>query len=122
MSVLRSNAAHMAGGFLLMGGWAMFANRDHPMPAPVVAGFTQGAVTALITLGLKRVVESLALRLRGWLGMILPPILACAFSVTLLFTLHSAARTPEVWATLALPSCVATLYAALYTYRIRNTP
>ena len=41
-----------------------------------------------------------------------------AISFALLYIIHSLAGTPEVLATLAVPVTVATLYAALYTYRL----
>lgn len=121
MSFLRSNLAHMAGGFALMGGWAAFAHADHSFSTQVRSGVTQGLLTAFITLGLKRMVEAVATRLSGLVGLIAPPILACAISVSLLFTMHSLVGTPKVWTTLALPSTVATIYAALYTFRLRQT-
>lgn len=120
MALADRNLGHMAGGFVLMGTWAVFANRAHPWPAPLFAGLVQGTLTALITLGLKRLVEALAVRLRGLPGYLLPPLSAAVVSVGLLFGLHTAAGTPEVWATLAVPSTVATLYAALYTVRLRT--
>lgn len=122
MSLLRSNLAHMAGGFFLMGSWALVANLSHPLPAPILAGITQGTMTALITVGLKRMTETMAQYFPGRNGLILSPLVACLISVVLLFTIHSAAQTPEVWATLALPSTIATLYTALYAYRLRKTP
>lgn len=122
MSLIRSNLAHMAGGFVLMGGWAVLAHANHPFSTQVQAGVTQGMLTALITLGLKRMVERVASQLTGVVGLIVPPLLACAISVGLLYTIHTRVGTPEVWTTLALPSTVATLYAALYTIRLRQTP
>ncbi len=118
--LLRSNLAHMAGGFALMGSWAVWANSAHAMPAPLWAGLTQGTLTAIITLGLKRLVEALVNRLPGPSGLVVPPLAACAVSVTLLFVIHSLVGTPEVLTTLALPSTVATIYAALYTLRLRS--
>lgn len=101
---------HLLTAFLLMGGWAAFANRGHPMPAPLLAGLVQGCLSALITLGLKRLIEGLVPRL----GVVLTVVVAWAISFSLLFTLHSLAGTPEVLLTLAIPNVVATIYAALY--------
>ena len=112
--------AHMSAGFLLMGGWAMFANRSHPMPAPLIAGLLQGVLTATITLGLKRMQEALIARLPGWPGLVAPPLATLAISFTTLFTIHSLARTPEVLATLAVPTTIATLYAIAYTARLKG--
>lgn len=109
---------HVAVGFLAMGGWAIFANRAHPMPAPLVAGLVQGCLTAAITLGLKRMLEALNARLPGVLSLLVPPIAACAASLVLLSMIHTIAGTPEVLRTLAVPTTVATLYAAAYTWRL----
>ncbi|MGK7752575.1 MULTISPECIES: hypothetical protein [unclassified Roseovarius] len=120
MSLLRSNFAHMAGGFVLMGGWAVWANSSHPMPAPLTAGLVQGVLSACITLLLKTVTERLLPRLSGAPGLVLPPLACAALSVTLLSLVHHAAGTPEIMTTLALPVTVATSYAALYNYRLRH--
>ena len=121
MSLLNSSAAHMAGGFLLMGSWAAFANAAHPMPAPLFAGLVQGTLSAVITLGLKTLIEVLHPRFTDLPGLVLPPLICGGLSVTLLFGAHLAAGTPEIWTTLAVPVTVATSYAALYNYRLRKT-
>lgn len=54
---------HMAVGFLLMGIWAAWANRTHPVPAPLIAGLLQGVLTALITGLLKAIMDWLFDRL-----------------------------------------------------------
>ena len=36
-----------------MGSWAAFANRMHPMPRPLIAGFVQGVLSGCLTLFLK---------------------------------------------------------------------
>lgn len=117
-ALLDSGYAHVAGAFLLMGGWAVFANWAHPMPAPILAGLVQGVLSGLITLGLKRMLEVVVARLPGVAGLVLPPVTACALSILILSTIHSLAGTPEIWRTLMVPTTVATCYAALYTYRL----
>lgn len=112
----RSGLVHVAVAFLLMGGWATFANRAHPMPAPVVAGVVQGALSALITFGLKRLVEFVSARLDGLARLALPPLAAFAVSATLLTLLHRLAGTPEIAATIVVPLAVSTSYAALYSW------
>ena len=114
----RSGAVHMGFAFLAMGGWAVFANREHAMPAPLLAGVVQGTLSACITLFLKRVVEAIAARLTGVVALAVPPLAAFAISVTLLVTLHTLAGTPEVLATIAVPLTVAASYAALYNYAL----
>jgi len=115
MSLLQSKAVHGAGGFLLMGGWAAFANRAHDMPAPLIAGLVQGLLTAVITLFLKRIIEAIFHRTARWLRFILPPAAACGISFVVLTAIHSVAGTPAVLATVSVPITVSTLYAFLYT-------
>lgn len=116
----RSAAAHTGVAFLAMGGWAAFANRNHPMPAPLYAGLLQGAISATITYGLKRVVEAVSARTRGFAAILWPTLAAWAVSMAILMTLHSLAGTPELATTVALPNMVATVYAALYARAIRR--
>ena len=112
---LRSSALHMAVAFLGMGGWAVFANRDHAMPAPVIAGLVQGCLSAVLTLVMKRMIEAVSARLPGLAGLVLPPVLSVALSVAVLLSLHSLAGTPEIAATIALPLTVTTIYATSYS-------
>ncbi len=115
MSLLQSKAVHGAGGFVLMGSWAVFANRAHEMPAPLVAGLVQGLLTATITLFLKRIIEGIFHGTSGWARMVLPPCAACLISVVVLGVIHTFAGTPALLATILVPITVSTLYAILYT-------
>lgn len=113
----------MAVGFALMGGWAVYANRLHPWPGPLVAGLVQGAISAVITLFLKRMVETVSARFPGPAALVLPPVLAFLFSLAVLTALHRIAGTPEILATIAVPLTVTTLYSAtlaLALYRSRK--
>ena len=98
-----------------MGSWAVFANRAHEMPAPLVAGLVQGVLTATITLFLKRIIEGIFHRTRGGLRFVLPPLTAFLISAVLLTVIHTFAQTPAVLATISVPLTVSTLYALLYT-------
>ncbi len=118
MGLAESSVAHGAAGAALMGGWAFYANSGHAMPAPLWAALVQGALTAGITVVLKRVQEALVPRLPGALGLVGPPVVCAAISFCLLYTIHSLAGTPEVLVTLAVPVSVATLYACAYTWRL----
>ncbi|WP_244467893.1 hypothetical protein [Nitratireductor soli] len=114
----KSSATHMAVAFLAMGSWAVFANRAHPLPGPLLAGLVQGTLSAFITLFLKRFIENLVTRFAGVSGLVLPPLFAGLTSLTLLYSIHSLAGTPEILATIAVPLTVATFYATLYTYTL----
>jgi len=116
--VARSSAVHIAFAFVAMGGWAVFANRAHAMPAPFLAGLVQGGLSASITLFLKRLIEALAARFSGIAALLAPPTIACAVSASLLTLIHTLAGTPEILATIIVPLTVATSYAALYNYSL----
>ncbi len=114
MSLLQSKAVHGVGGFVLMGGWAIFANRAYPMPAPIIAGIVQGVLTALITIFLKSLIERVFHRVHGQMRFVLPPLAAFLTSLTLLTIIHSIAGTRALLTTISVPLFVSTLYAFLY--------
>ena len=114
----RSSVVHVLFAFAAMGGWAVFANRAHPLPAPLLAGVVQGGLSACITLFLKRLIEFLAARLQGIAALVGPPAVACLASATLLTAIHTLAGTPEILATIAVPLTVATTYAAAYNFSL----
>jgi hypothetical protein len=119
--LMRSSVVHVAFAFVAMGGWAAFANRAHPMPAPLQAGLIQGALSAVITLVLKRGIEVLARRFSGLAALLVPPVVAGAVSASLLTTIHMVGGTPEIGRTIAIPLTVATSYAALYNFSLWRT-
>ena len=98
-----------------MGAWGLFANRGHPAGEMLTAGLVQGAISALITLVLKRFLESFSARFDGPLAYLLPPTISCAAILALLWSVHTLAGTPEVWATLAVPFAGSSTYAWIYT-------
>lgn len=110
----KSTFVHMGVAFLAMGGWAAFANRAHPMPSPLLAGIVQGSLSATITLVLKRMVEGIARRFSGIASLVLPPLIAITLSLGILGAIHTAAGTPEILATIALPMSVTALYSTIY--------
>ncbi len=113
-----SGVVHVAFAFFAMGGWALFANRHHPMPKPVVASVVQGTLSALLTLYLKTAIDVLSSRFSGATRLVLPPLLACLGSSAVLIAIHAASGTPEILKTIALPLTVSTTYAAIYNYSI----
>ena len=112
--LMRSSIVHVGFAFLAMGSWAAFANRGHPMPAPLLAGLIQGTLSAGITLLLKRGIEALARRFSGLTALLAPPAIAGLVSASLLTAIHAIGGTPEIARTIAVPLTVATSYAALY--------
>jgi hypothetical protein len=114
----RSSLVHVAVAFLAMGGWAVFANHAHAMPQPFVAGAVQGALSGAITFVLKRMIELLASSFAGLAALVLPPTIAVVLSLAILTAIHALAGTPEILATIALPTSVTALYSAIYTAAI----
>ncbi|WFU08089.1 hypothetical protein QA646_12285 [Rhizobium sp. CB3090] len=113
-----SSIVHVLFAFLAMGGWAVFANRLHPMPQRVIAGVVQGVLSACLTLFLKSVVEALSKRFSGFTVLWAPPLIACLGSTGMLVTIHALSGTPEILKTIAVPLLVSTSYAAIYNYAI----
>ncbi|WVT74652.1 hypothetical protein QM996_06000 [Sinorhizobium chiapasense] len=113
-----NGVVHVAFAFFAMGGWALFANRHHPIPKPLLAAIVQGTLSALLTLYLKTAIDALSRRFRGTKRLFLPPLLACLGSSAMLAAIHSASGTPEILRTIALPLAVSTTYAAIYNYSI----
>jgi hypothetical protein len=132
-----STFVHVAFGFLAMGAWAVFANRDHPLEQALLAGFVQGLISGTLTLFLKKFLEWMsaymerrrprrhapALAGEGvgapyWLQLVLPPLITATAIATILVTAHTLAGTPEILATIAVPFTVSTSYAILYNLRL----
>jgi hypothetical protein len=110
----RATATHVAFAFIAMGGWAAFANAPKGLYHAAIAGLVQGTLSGLITLGLKRYLESVSLRLPGIWAILLPPASSCAVILVLLLTAHRLAGTPNVWATISVPYAVSSVYAWIY--------
>lgn len=110
----RSSAVHVAFAVLAMGGWALFANRAHAPGRMLLAGLTQGAVSGVITLVLKRSLEAMTARLRGPAAFVVPPAITCAVVLAALVAAHRLAGTPELWTTIAVPYAVSSTYAWIY--------
>lgn len=120
-----STVAHVGFGFLAMGAWAVFANRNHPLPDALLAGLVQGTISGLLTLVLKKALEHMSayfLRApasdegfgRALAALIVPPLVTASSILFILVTAHTLAGTPEVAATIAVPFTVSTTYAIIY--------
>ena len=110
----RSHLAHLLGAFVVMAGWAFFANRGHALSDALAAAALQGALSAAVTLSLKTFIEKIAPRFTGSAALVLPPLLAFCIVGGVLVLLHRLNGTPEILATVALPLTAATVYAAVY--------
>lgn len=116
----QSSAVHMGVAFVAMGGWAILANRGHAPAQMLLAGAVQGAVSAAITLFLKKAIERLAPIFTGAGRLWLPPGIVIAVSATALASIHRIAGTPEVLRTIAVPLLVSASYAAAYNYSLHR--
>jgi len=114
-SFFRSNFAHVAFGFLLMGGWAAWANRAHGLEGAWAPALAQGVVSGGLTWIIKTALEWLDGRIGGIAAWIVPPILTAGSILAVLIGVHRLVGTPEIVATIAFPWTVSTLYAIVYT-------
>jgi mannose/fructose/N-acetylgalactosamine-specific phosphotransferase system component IIC len=112
--LLKSSPVHIAFGFLAMGGWALFANRDHGLAEAWLPALVQGTLSGALTGVLKKTLEALDGRLAGAAAYAVPPAITAGSILTLLVLVHTLIRTPEVVATIAVPWTVSTLYAIVY--------
>ncbi|HEX5379100.1 MAG TPA: hypothetical protein VFW47_11025 [Phenylobacterium sp.] len=106
--------AHVGFAFLAMGGWALFANSGHGLAAASLPAVSQGVLSGLITLVLKRALEAMSPRFSGALGYVVPPAVTATATLALLVGVHSLIGTPEIVRTIAVPWSVSTLYAIVY--------
>ena len=124
-----STAFHVAFGFVLMGGWAMFANRDHGLLDMLRAGLVQGVISGTLTLFLKKGLERMSAMFfnahqsdegqgRDIAALFVPPIVTASGIFIVLLTAHKLAGTPEITATISFPFAVSTTYAILYNLRL----
>jgi hypothetical protein len=125
----QSTLAHVAFGFLAMGAWAVFANRQHPIDRALLAGLVQGAISGVLTLFLKKGLERMSAALfraprsdegqgQQMAALIVPPLVTATAILIILTAAHALARTPEIGATIAVPFTVSTSYAILYNLRL----
>lgn len=112
--LMKSSLVHVAFGFLLMGGWALFANRGHGLAAAWLPALAQGTLSGALTGGLKKTLEALDGRIDGPLAYVVPPAVTAGSILALLVLVHRLIGTPELVATIAFPWSVSTLYAIVY--------
>lgn len=118
----QSTVVHVAFAALAMGGWALFANRQHPPAEALRAAVAQGVLSGLITLLLKRALEAMATRFQGAAARLVPPCITAVAILGVLVLVHRLIGTPEIARTIAAPWSVSTLYAFAYSALIaRNT-
>ena len=114
----RSTPLHVAIGFLLMGGWAAFANRGHGVQAQGLAFVVQGLLSGALTLVLKRGLEAAYARMAPPFDRTVPPMVSCLVIAGVLTLVHTLAGTPEVLATIAVPWSLSTLYGFIYVFTL----
>lgn len=116
--LLKSSLVHVAFGFLLMGGWTLFANREHGLAAAWLPAVAQGILSGALTGVLKKTLEALDGKLAGALAFVVPPAITAGSILLVLTLVHRLIGTPELVATIAFPWTVSTLYALIYNARL----
>ncbi len=112
--LMKSSLVHVAFGFLLMGGWALFANRSHGLAAAWLPALAQGILSGALTGALKKTLEALDGKIAGPLAVVVPPAVTAGSILALLVLVHRLIGTPELVATIAFPWSLSTLYAIVY--------
>lgn len=116
--LMRSSLVHVAFGFLLMGGWTLFANREHGLAAAWLPALVQGIISGALTGLLKKTLEALDGKLTGAIAYLVPPAITAGSILVVLTLVHRLIGTPELVATIAFPWTVSTLYAVIYNARL----
>lgn len=109
---------HVLTGGLLMGSWAVFANRMHDTSEAIQAGALQALLSAFLTGCLKMIADRLLTIVPHWA---LAAALSLAFSATLLISAHWATGTPEIGATVTVPLLVSGTYIFAYCFLRRSS-
>lgn len=117
-ALLRSTLAHVLTGIVAMSAWAIFANRGYALSASLIAGLTQGALSGLLTLFLKRSVDVLRTVFSGSVRYWAPPLLAFLGSSALSILGHTLANTPEIIRTISVPFAVTGIYIFTYNFTL----
>lgn len=104
---------HVIVGAVLMGGWAMLANKMHPASDMIQAGAVQAALSGILTACLKTIADRLRRVVPHWTLAALGALLV---SATLLLTTHHLAGTPEILVTVFVPLLVSGTYIFTYCY------
>ncbi|MCO5785641.1 hypothetical protein DHB74_04650 [Pseudomonas sp. G11-1] len=105
--------------FLLWGSWAWLANQTSDPAHALLAGLLQGAASAIITLLMAAIVTRLFHRISSRpLAISLPPLLVVSVSTSALYLLHWLSQTPNLWLTIAPPSCTALIFCIYLTLRL----
>ncbi|MFK7939137.1 MAG: hypothetical protein AB8B82_07150 [Roseovarius sp.] len=115
-SLLERAWVHVTFAFVVMGAWALYANWGYAMPKPVTAALLQGAMSGMITFGMKQVLDMLRRAVSRKQGVWLPPVLTLMLSLSVLVSVHLMFGTPEVVKTIAVPFSVASTYAVIYNF------
>ncbi|MFT7518564.1 MAG: hypothetical protein ACI9MC_000696 [Kiritimatiellia bacterium] len=103
------------GALFLYGGWALFANMGHGWTAAWVAAGTQGGISFVTTLVLTGFMEWVSRRAdRLWLKFALPFTSATSVAAIATISIHMVMGTPALWATVAAPLLIGTIYSAIY--------
>ncbi len=117
-ATFRSVLAGIA-GFVVYGGWAYFVNQPYGTDMGLMAGFTQGSYSFVLTLSTTFLMEHLLLLLAEVPAKRV--LTVCATSVITLGTawlIHFFVGTPEVWLTILPGFAIGTIYTISYVMAI----
>lgn len=108
--------------FLLWGGWAFYVNSKESFAAGLLAGFTQGIASFMITLFMVHAVTCLFLRIAGQTSrLVLPAVVTVAFTGSCLAGLHYLAGTPSILPTIAPALTVAFAFCIYTAFKLQKT-
>lgn len=104
---------------LLWGAWSFYINAENGFGIGLVAAFTQGISSFLITLFMTYFIEiQFNYYQKKWMKILVPPICTVLFTGTFLVLVHTVMNTPNIFKTVAPALSVATVFAFITNLKL----
>lgn len=106
-------------GFILWSAWAFYINSNVSLHTGIKAGVVQGVFSFISTLLVISILTKLVNYFeRPSLKIIIPPCLMVLMLSTVVITIHTIAKTPEIVKTIAPSLIIAALFCSFTTYKL----
>lgn len=104
---------------LLWGSWSFYINAENGLNVGLIAAFTQGISSFLITLFMTYLIEKqFNFYHMKWIKLLIPPICTVLFTGSCLVLAHTIMNTPSIIKTVTPALCVATIFAFITNLKL----
>ena len=118
--LLRSALAGGA-GFVVYGGWAVYANIEHGTTIGIRSGLVQGTYSLVLTFIMTLVTEWLFAMLAGLrLGRSIVIVVVCLMLFVTAYGIHVVVGTPEILMTIVPGFIVGSVYTTIYVWGLQR--